>query len=102
MAKRRVGRRGRWTVALAIGVFLLVATSVVWRRARGIATASTLEQLSTQLSRLQTQRAQLESEIRSQSSMSHLGAQVQGRLGMRVPNDSMVILLPRPRRRDGH
>ena len=100
MAKRKVGRRGRWNIAAIIAVFLVVAVAVVLRRSRGAGMAKELQSMATQRSQLASRRAQLESEIRSLSSMSRLGPQVQGRLGMRVPDDSQVILLPRPVRRE--
>jgi len=101
MAKRRVGARGRSTVLLVIGIFLLVAVSVIGRRTRGVTAAARLQRLSSDLALLESQRAQLESDITSAASLTRLGAQVQSRLGLHVPNDSQIVFLPRPAPRTG-
>lgn len=96
----RAPKRGRRTVALALLVFLAVAVSVVWRRTEGLSRARTLQQMASEQRALETRRAQLERDIISQSSLSRLGTQAQSRLGMRFPDDSQVIFLPRPSPRD--
>jgi hypothetical protein len=88
-------------VAITIAVFLVVAASVVWRRTQGTSAARALIQLAGTRSELESQRLQLESDIVSETSLSRLGNRVQGKLGMHVPNDSAVILLPRPAARRG-
>ena len=102
MASRRVtGRgavRGRTAIAIGLAAFLLVTTSVVWRRARGTEAASRLHQLGAQVDELQAQRARLDGEVRRASSQMQLVPRVQ-RLGMRFPSDSQVVDLPDPVRR---
>lgn len=101
MAARGVKRRGAGhgrgrTVAITIIVFLVVAASVVWRRTQGTAAARGLSELAGTRAELESQRLQLESDIVSEMSLSRLSARAQARLGLRVPNDSAVIMLPRP------
>jgi outer membrane murein-binding lipoprotein Lpp len=103
MAPRRVGAgrgavRGRTAIAIGLAGFLVVTTSVVWRRARGSAEAAKLHRLGAQVDELQAQRAKLEGEVRRASSLVELAPRVQ-RLGMRIPSDSQVIDLPDPARR---
>jgi outer membrane murein-binding lipoprotein Lpp len=81
-----------------LGAFLVVTTSVVWRRAQGSAAAAKLHDLGAQVDELQAQRARLEGEVRRASSQVELAPRVQ-RLGMRVPSDSEVIDLSEPVRR---
>jgi hypothetical protein len=56
--------------------------------------------MSGQRRALETRRAQLERDIISQSSLARLGTEAQSRLGLRFPDDSQVIFLPRPSPRD--
>ena len=101
MAARRVRRaggiaqRGR-LIAATLVIFLTVAGSVVWRRTKGMAAARALQTLATSRAELESRRLQLESDIVSQTSRARLGVRVQSQLGLQVPNDSQVVLLPRP------
>ncbi len=97
MAKRRVAARGRAWVALALFGFVLIAAGVIWRRTAGIARSREIRTLEQQRVQLESERAQLESDVRNLSSRSVLAPLVEHRLDMRVPNDSQVDILPRPR-----
>lgn len=90
--------RGRSAIAIGLAAFLVVTTSVVWRRARGSATAIRLHELGSRIDDLEAQRARLEGEVRRASSQVELMPRL-NRLGMRVPSDSEVIHLPDPVRR---
>lgn len=98
MATRRVGLRGRSAIALGLAVFLAVATSVVWRRARGNIAAARLDSLGALVNELEAQRARLDGEVRRASSRVELVPRAQ-RLGLHFPSDSQVIDLPDPVRR---
>jgi hypothetical protein len=93
MAKRRVGLRGRAVVALVLVIFLAVTTSVVWRRSLGSVQARRLQQLSGQVTVLQGERAKLERDVQRITSRPYLTPLV-ARLGLGVPSDSQVIVLP--------
>ena len=95
MAKRRIALRGRSWVALGLLGFVLIATGVIWRRAAGISQAADLRALEQQAVQLEAQQARLENEIREASSRSTLAPIAERRLGMRVPSDTQVVILPR-------
>jgi cell division protein FtsL len=95
MAKRRVALRGRSLVGLGLLGFVLIATGVIWRRAAGISQAADLRALEQQVTQLEAQQARLENEIREASSRSTLAPIAERRLGMRVPSDTQVVILPR-------
>ena len=104
MAKRAVGarsggrvtrRRGRSVVALTLFGFVLVATSVIWRRTFGISQSRMVQQLERQKSNLRAQRTQLQQEIRDAASRDKLRSVVEQRLRLRMPSDSQVIVIER-------
>ena len=96
MAARGVARGGRGIVAILLIGFVLVATGVIWRRGEGIRRARELQTLDEQQRQLRALRGRLERDVRELSTRSRLGAVAESRLGMRVPNDSQVIILQRP------
>ena len=91
----RRGPRGRVLVAVALAGFVLVAAAVVWRRGEGIARARALRTLEARRAQLVAERAALESAVRQAASRGRIGGAVEHQLGMRVPSDTQVILLPR-------
>jgi len=100
MAKRGVGLRGRTLVALVLAAFVLVALAIVWRRTIGIGQAETLAKLDVRRTELEGERARLEGEIRDASSRQSLGVAAESRLGMHIPTDKQVVILPRAGRRE--
>jgi cell division protein FtsL len=106
MAKRAVGRgaarggarfpRGRSLVGLLLLGFVLVATGVIWRRSYGIARARELDALQRRRAALEARKATLEGEIRELSSRARLAPIAEQRLGMHIPSDSQVVILPKP------
>ena len=86
-------RRGRSVVALTLFGFVLVATSVIWRRTFGLSQSRTLQLLERQRSDLRAQRAQLQREIRDAASRERLTPLVEQRLHLRMPSDSQVIVI---------
>jgi cell division protein FtsL len=100
MAKRGVGLRGRTLVGLVLAAFVLVALSIVWRRTIGIEQAETLAKLDVRRTALEGERARLEGEIRDASSRQSLGVTAEGRLGMHIPSDKQVVILPRAGRHE--
>jgi hypothetical protein len=100
MAKSGVRLRGRTLVVLILAVFVLVALAIVWRRTIGIGQSERLAALDTKRVELEGERARLESEIRDASARQTLGAAVEHDLGMHVPKDKQVVILPRTRRNE--
>jgi hypothetical protein len=100
MAKRGVGLRGRTLVALVLAAFVLVALAIVWRRTIGIGQAETLAKLDARRTELEGERARVEGEIRDASSRQSLGVAAESRLGMHIPTDKQVVILPRAGRHE--
>jgi len=98
MAKRGVTMRGRTLVGFILAAFVLVALSIVWRRTIGIGESERLAELDARRVELEGERARLESEIREASTRQTLGATVERRLGMHIPTDRQVVILPRAAR----
>lgn len=97
MAKSGLGMRGRSLVGILLGAFLLIALAIVWRRTIGISQSERLASLDAKRVTLESERARLEAEIRDASSRQNLGSTVERRLGMHVPTDKQVVILPRVR-----
>lgn len=87
--------RGRSLVALALLGFLLVAGVVVWRRTVGVAESREIATLQKRVVELEAQRARVEGDIRDLASRGRLAPIAERQLGMRVPNDTQVVILPR-------
>lgn len=100
MAKRGVGLRGRTLVGLVLAAFVLVALAIVWRRTIGIGQAETLAKLDVRRTALEGERARLEGEIRDAASRQSLGVAAESRLGMHIPTDKQVVILPRSGRHE--
>jgi hypothetical protein len=90
--------RGRTVIFLALLGFFVVATGVIWRRSLGIAQASRIRELEDRRSALEAQGAALEGAIRDASSRARLAPLAEEKLGMRIPPESLVIIIPRPER----
>jgi hypothetical protein len=97
MAKSGVKLRGRSLVAIVLATFVLVALAIVWRRTIGISESERLATLDAKRVELQGERARLETEIRDASARQTLGTAVERRLGMHIPTDKQVVILPRSR-----
>ena len=100
VAKRSVALRGRTLVALILTAFVLVALAIVWRRTIGIGQSETLAKLDVKRTELEGERARLEGEIRDASSRQSLGVAAESRLGMHIPTDRQVVILPRAGRHE--
>lgn len=96
VARRKRPMRGRSIVALVLLGFLLVATGVIWRRSHGIAQRLELRALDRERTQLEARKVKLENDIREASSRARLAPIAEQRLDMHVPNDSQVVILPRP------
>ena len=93
--KRVTRRRGRSVVALTLFGFVLVATSVIWRRTFGLSQSRMVQQLERQRADLRAQRSQLQRDIRTAASRDKLTPLVEQRLRLRMPSDSQVIVIER-------
>lgn len=87
--------RGRTVVFLSLVGFVVLTTGVVWRRSLGVTRARAIEKLEMRRAALAAQRAKLDGDIRTASSMERLGRVAEERLHMQVPGDSLVVTLER-------
>ncbi len=90
--------RGRTVIFLVLLGFFVVAVGVIYRRNVGIKQAREIRELEERRSALEAQEAALEGAIRDASSRARLAPIAEQKLGMRVPPESLVIILPRPDR----
>jgi cell division protein FtsL len=90
--------RGRTVIFLALLGFFVVAMGVIMRRSLGIQQAREIRELEERRSALEAQEAALEGAIRDASSRARLAPIAEQKLGLRVPPESLVIILPRPDR----
>lgn len=88
--------RGRSIITLALLGFFVVAVGVIYRRSLGIAQVSELRALDERRTALEAQEAALEGAIRDASSRARLAPIAEQQLGMRIPPESLVIIIPRP------
>ena len=99
MATRRVAVKGRWIVGAVLIGFVLTTAAVVARRSYGDANARQMSRMETRLRQLRNERVRLDAEIRDASSRVRLIPIAESRLGMHVPADTQVVILPRQTRR---
>jgi cell division protein FtsL len=99
MATRRVAVKGRWIVGAVLIGFVLTTAAVVARRTYGDENARRMSGMEARLRQLRNERVRLDAEIRDASSRVRLIPIAEARLGMHVPADTQVVILPRQARR---
>jgi hypothetical protein len=82
-------------MAVWLVVFLTAAVLVTARQTSGLRMARTLAESRVTRARLEGQRADLERRVRAARSRTVLVPRAQ-RLGLRLPSDSEIVLLPAP------
>ena len=95
-APRRAGHgplKGRAWFAIGLGVFLVVASLVVWRRGMGAETARDLRRLSDRQRALMAEKTTLDRDIRSAMARSRVIAEAERRLGLHVATDAQTRML---------
>lgn len=88
--------KGRHWVALLLASFLAVTLVVIWRQGAALAEARRLQALQKTRAALEVQRATLRGEIQRASSRAVLVPLAERRLGLRLPQDSEIIILQGP------
>ena len=91
--------RGRHWVALWLTGFLVMAALVVWRQSAYMAAARQLKALQTTRQALEVTRAATSADIRRAESRAVLVPLAQARLGLRLPQDTEIVILQDPRAR---
>jgi hypothetical protein len=83
-------------VALGLVLFLLVTTSVVWRRSTGVRTGRQIERLLEEKRALLAQEKYLEGQLRRATSRRNVVQEAQRRLGMIRPNEAQTRFIATP------
>jgi soluble lytic murein transglycosylase-like protein len=91
--------RGRHWVALWLAAFCVTAALVVWRQTEALAAARRLKTLETTLHALEASRATTSAAIRRSRSRAVLVPLAEARLGLRLPQDTDIVILQDPRAR---
>lgn len=101
MARRA---KSRWTVrriaATVLGLSVLVAVAVIWRRSVGDATAREMQRLETERLSLKSERMALENDLRLFTSRQRIVEEAERRLGMHVASEKETRFLTGSRRID--
>lgn len=92
MAKRGV-KRGRWTVAGALILFVVVSAAVIARRSYGHREGVAVTALQRRKASLESERVRLGQQIRDASSRSVIVPLAERRLGMHLPSESQIVML---------
>ncbi len=95
-ASRRSPRgplKGRARIAIGLGVFVMVASLVVWRRGVGVATARDMERLTDRQRALISEKTTLDRDIRSAKARSRVIGEAERRLGLHVATDAQTRML---------
>lgn len=85
--------KGRAWIAIGLGVFVVVASLVVWRRSVGVATARDMRRLSDRQRALLSEKTTLDRDIRSAMSRSRVIGEAERRLGLHVATDAQTRML---------
>ncbi|HEX2187549.1 MAG TPA: cell division protein FtsL [Longimicrobiaceae bacterium] len=98
-APPRGERRGGGVLRMALLLALLLAAlaSVVSRQTRGVALQREIRSLEGERAVAEAARLELETRIQSLQSRSRVVRVARDRLGMHLPADSEVVLVPLPR-----
>lgn len=88
--------RGRHWVAVWLLAFLAVAWVLIARQTAGLRAARALVEARADRAELEGRRAELERRIRTARSRAVLLPLARQRLGLRLPSDSEIVLLPVP------
>jgi hypothetical protein len=88
--------KGRHWVAIWLAGFLAVAAAVVWRQTEALKTATTLRALQNARGALETGKAAAIADVRRARSRAVLVPLAERRLGLRLPQDSEIVILQRP------
>lgn len=88
--------KGRHWVALWLVAFLAATWGVYARQTAAIRAARELTDLRARRANLEGHRAELERRVRAAESRAVLVPRAQTLLGLHLPSDSEIILLPAP------
>ncbi len=87
--------RGRSVILLSLVTLVMVGWIIIWRRSYGYTESTVVRTMERRLASLASERVKLEGDIRDASSRARLGGVAEMKLGMRVPADTQVVIMPR-------
>lgn len=85
--------KGRAWVAIGLGVFVVIASLVVWRRSVGVATARDMRRLTDRQRALMSEKTTLDRDIRRAMARSRVIGEAERRLGLHVATDAQTRML---------
>ena len=88
--------KGRHWVAIWLAGFLVTAAAVVWRQSEALTTVRQLRALEQTRGALEATRADAIAAIRHAQSRAVLVPLAQARLGLRLPQDTEIVILQVP------
>jgi hypothetical protein len=87
--------RGRSVILLSLATLVITGWTIIWRRSYGYTESTVVREMERRLASLAAERVKIEGDIRDASSRARLGAVAEKKLGMRVPADTQVVIMPR-------
>jgi hypothetical protein len=91
--------KGRHWVAIWLAGFLVTAAAVVWRQTEALATVRQLRTLQAARGALEATRADAIASLRRAQSRGVLVPLAEAKLGLRLPQDTEIVILQVPRAR---
>ena len=91
--------KGRHWVAVWLAGFLVTAAAIVWRQTRALDTVRQLRTLQATRAALEATRADAIGAIRHAQSRAVMVPLAEARLGLRLPQDTEIVILQVPRGR---
>lgn len=82
-------------ILLSLVTLVMVGWIIIWRRSYGYTESTVVRGMERRLASLAAERVKLEGDIRDASSRARLGGVAESKLGMRVPADTQVVIMPR-------
>ena len=92
--------RGRSVILLTLAALVMVGWTIIWRRSYGYTESTVVRGMEQKLGALAAERVKLQGDIRDASSRARLGSVAEKKLGMRVPADTQVVIMPRHRKNE--
>jgi len=91
--------KGRHWIAVWLAGFLVTAAAIVWRQTRALDTVRQLRALQSTRAALEATRADAIAAIRHAQSRAVMVPLAEARLGLRLPQDTEIVILQVPRGR---
>jgi cell division protein FtsL len=87
-------RRGVGRLLLWLLVLLAALSAVTWRQTEGVAREHALREVRSERAVVEAERMELERRIQSLTTRTRIVRVARDRLGMHLPSDGEIVLLP--------